>query len=273
VDQRASSEYTAPVKYRALFLSDIHLATKACRAEELVSFLKSHDADTIYLVGDVVDFWRIRRGARWTPAQIEVIKDLLAKAQRGARVVYIPGNHDDEMRVLAGTTLGNIELRLRDLYETACGRRFLIVHGDEFDVVMRKARWLAVLGDIGYDIAMAANVILNAVRQSFGYPYWSLSAYLKYRVKRAVNFIGNFENLLAAEARKAGAEGVICGHIHHASMHPVDGIQYVNTGDWVESGTAVVEHFDGRLEIIYWLDKLRARETAKPKKPVESVTS
>jgi UDP-2,3-diacylglucosamine pyrophosphatase LpxH len=261
------------VKYRALFLSDIHLATRACRAEELVSFLKSHDAETIYLVGDVVDFWRIRRGARWTPAQIEVVKELFIKAQRGTKIVYIPGNHDDELRTLAGTKLGNIELRLRDIHETACGRRFLIIHGDEFDVVMRKARWLAVLGDIGYDLALAGNTILNAVRRSLSLPYWSLSAYLKYRVKRAVNFIGNFEHLLAAEARRVGADGVICGHIHHASMRSVDGVQYVNTGDWVESGTAVVEHFDGRLEIIRWLEKLRVRETAKPKKAVEPVTS
>jgi UDP-2,3-diacylglucosamine pyrophosphatase LpxH len=273
VDQRASSEHIAPVKYRAVFLSDIHLATKACRAEELVSFLKSHDAETIYLVGDIVDFWRIRRGARWTPAQVEVLKEFLIKAQRGAKVVYIPGNHDDELRAFAGTVLGNIELRLRDLHETACGRRFLVIHGDEFDVVMRKARWLAILGDIGYDIALAGNTLLNAVRRSLGFPYWSLSAYLKYRVKRAVNFIGNFEHLLAAEARRVGVEGVICGHIHHAAMRHVDGIQYVNTGDWVESGTAVVEHFDGRLEIIRWLEKLRAYETAKPKKAVESVVS
>ncbi len=159
-----------------------------------MSFLRSHDADLIYLVGDVLDFWRLRRGPSWRPSQTEVVKELLAKAQKGSRLVYIPGNHDDEMRTFAGTTLGPVEIRLRDIHETATGRRFLVIHGDEFDVVMRKARWLAVVGDIGYDIALAANSVLNTIRRAFGLPYWSLSAFLKYRVKRAVSYIGNFEN-------------------------------------------------------------------------------
>ncbi len=238
-----------------------------------MNFLQSNDAGAIYLVGDVVDFWRLRRGSSWRTSQTEVVQELLAKAQAGARIVYIPGNHDDEMRAFAGAALGPVELRLRALYETADGRRFLVIHGDEFDIVMKKARWLAVIGDVAYDVASAANIVLNVVRRGFGLPYWSLSAYLKYRVKRVVNYAGNFETLLAAEARKAGADGVICGHIHHASMHDVDGIQYVNTGDWVESGTAVAEHFDGRLEIIRWIDQLRAVQTSPSKTPVASVTS
>ncbi len=239
----------------------------------MVSFLRSHDADLIYLVGDVLDFWRLRRGPSWRPSQTEVVKELLAKAQHGARIVYIPGNHDDEMRAFAGTKLGPVEIRLRDIHETAAGRRFLVIHGDEFDVVMRKARWLAVLGDIGYDIALAANAVLNTVRRAFGLPYWSLSAYLKYKVKRAVSYIGNFESLLVEEARRSGTEGVICGHIHHASMMQIEGMDYINTGDWVESGTAVVEHFDGQFEIIRWLDMQRALQTSRPKAPVASVTS
>jgi UDP-2,3-diacylglucosamine pyrophosphatase LpxH len=273
VDQQASSEYITAVKYRALFLSDIHLATPACRSEELLSFLRSHDAGVIYLVGDVVDFWRIRRGPRWAPSQTQVVKEFIAKARNGSRVVYIPGNHDDEVRIFAGAKLGEIEVRLRELHITASGRRFLVIHGDEFDVVMLRARWLAVLGDIGYELALAVNFFLNAIRRFLGLPYWSLSAYLKYRVKRAVNHFGHFETQLIEEARRVGAEGVICGHIHHASMIEVNGIQYVNTGDWVESCTAVVEHFDGRLEIIRWAEILASRKATATKARATSEVS
>ncbi|MBI4724463.1 MAG: UDP-2,3-diacylglucosamine diphosphatase [Rhodomicrobium sp.] len=273
VDQPAVSNYKAPVRYRALFLSDIHLAARACRSEDLLSFLQSHDAGTIYLVGDVIDFWRLRRGPSWRPSQTEVIKQLLAKAQNGSRIIYIPGNHDDEIRALAGTTLGPVEIRLQAIHDTADGRRFLVIHGDEFDIVIRKALWLAVLGDIAYDIAAAANAVLNRVRRGLGLPYWSLSAFLKYSVKRIVNHAGNFEKRLAGAARKAGAEGVICGHIHHATIQTVEDIQYVNTGDWIESGTAVAEHADGRLEIIRWTDGLRALQWAGSKAPATSATS
>ncbi len=197
----------------------------------------------------------------------------MRKAQNGTRIIYIPGNHDEELRVLAGITLGPFEIRLRAMYETADGRTFLIVHGDEFDAVVKKAHWLAVLGDIGYDVAWAANEVLNVVRRSLGLSYWSLSAYLKYYVKRIVNYAVNYETSLAAEARRVGASGVICGHIHYASSRIIDGIQYVNTGDWVDSGTAVVEHFDGRLEIVRWTDHLRALQSNTSKVPVASVTS
>ena len=250
------------VRYRALFLSDIHLAARACRSEDLLSFLEVHEADSIYLVGDVIDFWRLRRGVSWRASQTLVVKELIAKAHRGSRIIYIPGNHDNEMRAFANMALGPFEIRLSAIYDAADGRRFLVIHGDEFDTVIRKARWLAVLGDIGYDIAAAANAVLNSVRRGIGLPYWSLSAFLKYRVKRIVNYAGNFEKKLAAAAREAGAAGVICGHIHHACIHVVDGIHYVNTGDWVESGTAVAEHADGRLEIIRWTDRLRALQAA-----------
>ncbi len=270
VDLAAASNYKAPVRYRALFLSDIHLAARACRSEDLLSFLKAHDANTIYLVGDVIDFWRLRRGPSWRSSQTQAVKELLAKAQNGSRVVYIPGNHDNEMRAFAGATLGPFEVRLRAVHGTADGRRFLVIHGDEFDAVINKARWLAILGDIAYDIAAAANTLLNWVRRGLGLPDWSLSAVLKYRVKRAVSYAGNFEQKLAAAAREAGAAGVICGHIHHAAIRVVDGIDYVNTGDWVESGTAVAEHADGRLEIIRWTDRLRALQSAAPKAPAVS---
>lgn len=265
VDLPPAPNYKAPVRYRALFLSDIHLAARACRSEDLLSFLKAHDASTIYLVGDVMDFWRLRRGPSWRASQTQAVKELLAKAQSGSRLVYIPGNHDHEIRAFAGTTLGPFEIRLRAVHATADGRRFLVIHGDEFDAVINNAHWLAVLGDIAYDIAGGANTVLNWFRRALGLPYWSLSAYLKYRVKRAVSYAGDFEKKLAAAAREAGAQGVICGHIHHAAMRAVDGIDYVNTGDWVESGTAVAEHADGHLEIIRWTDKLRAHQSVAPK--------
>ncbi|MFZ1107359.1 MAG: UDP-2,3-diacylglucosamine diphosphatase [Rhodomicrobium sp.] len=260
------------MRYRAIFLSDIHLAARACRSEDLVSFLQSHDAPAIYLVGDVIDFWRLRRGPNWRPSQTQVVQELLVKAQNGCRIVYLPGNHDEEMRMVVGTKLGPFEIRAREIYETADGRRFLVIHGDEFDAVVKKARWLAVIGDVAYDAAWAVNVALNWVRRGLGMPYWSLSAYLKYRVKRIVNYAVKYETSLAAEARRVGATGVICGHIHYATSHLVDGIEYVNTGDWVDSGTAVVEHFDGRIEIIRWTDHLRALQSNASKAPVASVT-
>ncbi len=273
MDHPAASNYKVPVKYRALFLSDIHLAARACRSEDLVSFLKAHDADTIFLVGDVIDLWRLRRGPGWRASQTQAVKELIAKAQKGSRIVYIPGNHDAGLRTFAGTALGPFEICLRGLHDTADGRRFLVIHGDEFDIVMEKAVWLAVLGDIAYDIAVVANSVLNWGRRLLGLPYWSLSSFLKYRVKRVVSYAGNFEEKLAAAAREAGATGVICGHIHHATIRMIDGIQYVNTGDWVESGTAVAEHADGRLEIIRWTDRLRALQSAASKAPAVSAAS
>jgi UDP-2,3-diacylglucosamine pyrophosphatase LpxH len=261
------------VRYRALFLSDIHLAARACRSEDLLSFLQEHDADTIYLAGDVIDFWRLRRAPGWRASQFQAVKELIAKAQSGTRIVYIPGNHDDELRSFAGTVVGPFEIQLQAIHETAAGQRFLVIHGDEFDTVIKKAHWLAVLGDIAYDAAAAANTLLNWVRRGLGLPYWSLAAFLKYRVKRIVSYAGDFEKKLVAAAREAGAGGVICGHIHHASMQLVDGIQYVNTGDWVESGTAVAEHADGRLEILRWTDHLRALKLASSKSPAISPVS
>jgi UDP-2,3-diacylglucosamine pyrophosphatase LpxH len=273
VDDPAAANDKVPVRYRALFLSDIHLAARACRSDDLLSFLQEHDADTIYLVGDVIDFWRLRRAPGWRASQSQAVKELIGKAQNGTHIVYIPGNHDDELRAFAGTVLGPFEIQLHAIHETAAGQRFLVIHGDEFDAVIKKARWLAVLGDIAYDIATAANTLLNWGRRGLGLPYWSLSAFLKYRVKRIVSYAGDFEKKLTAAAQEAGAHGVICGHIHHASMQLVDGIQYVNTGDWVESGTAVAEHADGRLEILRWTDRLRALKSTSSKSPAVSPVS
>lgn len=245
--------------YRTLFISDVHLGTRSCQAERLLDFLKEHDAETIYLVGDIVDFWRIRRGAIWPQSHNDVLQKLLRKVRKGTRVLYIPGNHDDSLRQYAGSHFGGVEIMRQAMHETVDGRRYLILHGDEFDVVVRYARWLAFLGDRGYELALWSNWPLNFVRQRLGLGYWSLSAYLKQRVKSAVNFIGEFEANLAEEARRRGVDGIICGHIHHSASRHIEGVHYVNTGDWVESCTSVVEHHDGRLEVLNWLEVMRQR--------------
>jgi len=246
---------------RALFLSDIHLGTRDCQADLLLDFMRIHEAETIYLVGDIVDGWRMRRSWFWTQSHNDVVQKLLRKARKGARVVYIPGNHDEFLRGYLGTHFGGVEVMDRCIHEAADGRRFLVIHGDQFDVVVRHARWLAYFGDWAYEMALWTNTWLNKVRRFVGLPYWSLSAWAKFKVKNAVNFIGAFEDALAYEARRVGADGVICGHIHHASMRDMNGIAYVNTGDWVESCTAIAENHDGSLEIIRWTRLEHERQT------------
>lgn len=239
-------------RYRALFISDLHLGTKACQAETFLDFLRCHDADRIYLIGDIVDFWRIRRGIYWPQAHNDVLQKLLRKARKGTELVLIPGNHDEALRDYCGVKFGGIAIERNTIHIGADGRRYLVMHGDEFDVVVRYAKWLALLGDWSYELALWANTHFNVLRRWFGMPYWSLSAYLKHRVKRAVNYIGEFELALSQEARRHGAQGVICGHIHHAAMRQVGDVIYINTGDWVESCTAVAETEEGIFEIIRW---------------------
>ena len=250
----------AVVRVRTLFLSDIHLGTKGCQAETLLDFLRCYDADTIYLVGDIVDGWQLKAGWFWPQAHNDVVQKLLRKARKGARLVYIPGNHDEFLRDYYGTHLGGIEVVEDAIHVTASGMRYLVIHGDLFDVVIRHARWLALLGDKAYDLAIWLNTHFNAIRRAFGLTYWSLSQWAKLKVKNAVNFIGAFEQALAGEARRRGADGVICGHIHHAVIRENGGIPYINCGDWIESCTAVVEHFDGRFEIVKW--KLREQSVS-----------
>lgn len=247
-------------RYRTLFISDVHLGTKACQASHLLEFLKRVDADTYYLVGDIVDFWRIRRHPHWPQAHNDVVQKLLRKVRKGARFVYIPGNHDEALRTYCGQHFGGIEFKRNDIHHTADGRRFLIMHGDEFDVVIQYVKWLAFLGDWAYAVALGVNTGFNKARRRLGFSYWSLSAYLKHKVKKAVNYIGDFENALAGEAKRHGADGVICGHIHFAAMREIEGVNYINCGDWVESATAVGETIDGKFEIIRWLDILQAEE-------------
>jgi len=246
--------------YRTLFISDVHLGTRASQADALLDFLKYNEAETIYLVGDILDFWRIKRGAIWPQAHNDVLQKLLRKVRKGTRLIYIPGNHDEGLRDYAGMHFGGIEIERQALHTTADGKRYLVMHGDEYDVVVRYARWLAFLGDRGYELALWSNWPLNFIRRRLGLGYWSLSAYLKHRVKTAVSFIGEFEKNLADEARRHAVDGVICGHIHHAADREIGGVHYINTGDWVESCTAVGETHTGEIELIRWLDVLRARE-------------
>jgi UDP-2,3-diacylglucosamine pyrophosphatase LpxH len=243
---------TGVKRYRALFVSDLHLGTKSCQAESFLDFLRCHDASRIYLIGDIVDFWRIRRGIYWPQSHNDVLQKLLRKARKGTSLMLIPGNHDEVMRDYCGMRFGGIAIERNTIHVGADGRRYLIMHGDEFDVVVRCAKWLALFGDWSYALALWANMHLNVARRWLGMPYWSLAAYLKQRVKRAVNYIGEFETALAQEAHRHNAQGVICGHIHHAAMRPVGDIIYINTGDWVESCTAVAETVDGTFEIIRW---------------------
>lgn len=253
------------IRVRTLFLSDLHLGTKGCQADQVLAFLKRYDADTIYLVGDIVDGWRLKSGWYWPQAHNDVVQKLLRKVRKGTRLVYIPGNHDEFLRDFLGNSLGGVELADFALHEAADGKTYLVIHGDQFDLVVRHARWLALLGDGAYTAALFINTYLNIVRRKLGLTYWSLSSWAKLRVKNAVNYIGRFEELLAAEAKRHDADGVICGHIHHAAMRDLDGIAYVNTGDWVESCTAVVEHYDGAFELVRWAEagaRLRPENTA-----------
>ena len=255
--QHDSAEGDEGRRYRSLFISDLHLGTKGAQADALLEFLRAHDADTIYLVGDIVDGWRLRNGWYWPQSHNDVVQKLLRKARKGARIIYIPGNHDEFLRDFYGTHFGGIEVCETAIHEAADGRRYLVIHGDVFDMVVRHAKWLAFLGDWAYEIALAVSTRLNLVRRRLGLTYWSLSAWAKLKVKNAVNFIGHFEETLAAEAQKHGVDGVICGHIHHATQRDIGGLAYINTGDWVESCTALVEHEDGRMEIIRWAEQSR----------------
>lgn len=265
-DDRQASE-TGRKPYRALFISDIHLGTRASQADAFLDFLSVHDAAVIYLVGDIIDFWRVRRGVIWPQAHNDVLQKLLRKVRKGARIVFIPGNHDEALRPYCGSNFGGIEIHSDIVHVAADGRRFLIMHGDEFDVVVRYAKWLAFLGDRSYEFALWCNHPINWCRRWFGFGYWSLSAYLKLRVKSAVNFIGEFEHAIAQEARRRAADGVICGHIHHAADRMIDGVRYINCGDWVESCTAIAEDNDGQLRLIRWPDApyVRVRQRAAPR--------
>ena len=250
----STDDHPQKLHLHALFISDVHLGTRTAQAERLLDLLRCCEADVIYLVGDIIDFWKVRRGPHWPQTHNDVLQKLMRKVRKGTRLVLVPGNHDEALRDYAGMQFGGVEVHRDTLHTTARGRRYVVMHGDEFDVVVRTAKWLALLGDHGYEFALWLNHPLNWVRRHLGLGYWSLSAYLKYRVKKAVAFIGAFEEAVATEARRRGADGIICGHIHHASDRNVHGTHYLNCGDWVESCTAVVETRDGELRVIQWAE-------------------
>ena len=243
--------------YRSVFISDIHLGTRGCQAELLLDFIRSVECERLYLVGDIVDGWKLRSGWCWPQSHNDVVQKILRLARKGVEVIYIPGNHDERVREFCGVHFGGVVVVRDAIHTTADGRRFLVVHGDEFDGVVQQARWLALLGDWAYRTVLGLNTWFNLARRRLGFGYWSLSAYLKARVKNAVAFVDAYEEALADEARRRGVDGVICGHIHKAEMRDIGGVAYVNDGGWVESCTAVVEHADGRLEILDWAAERR----------------
>lgn len=247
-----ASEEQGSNKYRTIWISDIHLGTPGCQADALLHFLKHNESDTLYLVGDIIDGWQLRKNWFWPQSHNDVIQKVLRKARKGTQVVFIPGNHDEAARQFAGMTFGDIPIMETAVHVTADGKRLWVVHGDEFDQVVRYAKWLAYLGDTLYNLALTMNRMLNNIRIKLGYPYWSLSQFLKQQVKNAVNFILEFEHALIHEAKHRGYDGVVCGHIHKAEIKQVDGLLYCNDGDWVESLTALVEHPCGMLEIVHW---------------------
>jgi UDP-2,3-diacylglucosamine pyrophosphatase LpxH len=248
----------APQRYRAIFISDVHLGTRGCKAEFLLDFLRHNESEHLYLVGDIIDCWRLKRSWYWRQSHNDVVQKLLRKARKGTRVVYVPGNHDEPLRDYTDLQFGGVTVLAEALHETADGRTLLVLHGDDFDGIVKYAKWLALLGDWAYNWMLRANHWFNIARRSLGYPYWSLSAYLKQRVKDAVKYIDDYERAVAEEARRRGVDGVVCGHIHKAEIRTIDGVLYCNDGDWVESCTALVEHWDGRLEIVSWAEVRQA---------------
>jgi UDP-2,3-diacylglucosamine pyrophosphatase LpxH len=244
-------------RFRSVWISDVHLGTPGCQAAALLDFLKRVESDWLFLVGDIVDGWQLRRQWYWPQAHNDVVQKLLRKARKGTRVIFIPGNHDEFARKYLHHDFGGIEVAEDWMHQTADGRVLWAMHGDLFDGVVQCAKWLAYLGDHLYEFTLKLNRHLNTWRARLGLPYWSLSKYLKLKVKRAVSYVGDFEAAVAREARRRGAHGVVCGHIHHAELREIDGITYANDGDWVESLTALAEHADGRLEIIDWAAQMR----------------
>jgi UDP-2,3-diacylglucosamine pyrophosphatase LpxH len=240
-------------RVRAIFLSDIHLGTRACQAGRLLAFLREHEAEYVYLLGDIIDFWSLRRGIHWPGLHNTVVQKMLKRARHGTRVVFVPGNHDEALREYAGSRFGDIEVARNAIHTAADGRRYLLIHGDEFDQITRYHRWVALTGDVAYSLLVRLNGTLSWFRRKLRVSgYWSLAGYAKKRVKRALEFVYGFEESVTRHARQSGVDGVICGHIHVAALRNSGGVTYINCGDWVDSCTAVIEHHDGRMELVHW---------------------
>ncbi len=242
-------------RYRAIWISDIHLGTRGCKAEYLLDFLKLNDSEYLYLVGDIIDGWALTRGVGgWKQSHNDVLQKLLRKARKGTKVFYIPGNHDEKARDFLGMRFGGVTILNAAVHVTADGRRFLVTHGDQYDAVIQCAKWVAKLGSWAYDVAVIVNHWVNFARRALGYEYWSLAGWLKHKVKNALEFIAEYRKIVAQEAKRKGLDGVVCGHIHFPEKRMIDGVLYVNDGDWVENCTALVEHHDGTLEIVRWAE-------------------
>jgi UDP-2,3-diacylglucosamine pyrophosphatase LpxH len=244
--------HSQPEGVRAVFISDLHLGTAGCQAAALLEFLKAYPSQSLYLVGDIIDGWQLRRRWYWPQSHNDVVQKLLRRARKGCRVVFVPGNHDEFARAFLGHQFGGIEVLDEAVHTTVLGKKLWITHGDYFDGVIQCAKWLAYVGDNMYEFTLRLNRYVNYWRAKLGMPYWSLSAFLKHKVKSALNYVTDFERAVAREAGQRGYHGVVCGHIHRAEMREIDGVLYCNDGDWVESLTALVEHHDGRLEIVHW---------------------
>jgi UDP-2,3-diacylglucosamine pyrophosphatase LpxH len=246
---RPDIEPEAIHRVRTAWISDVHLGTRASNVQALLQFLRDYHCDKLYVVGDLIDVWQLRRGRYWPQQHNDVIQKILRKARKGAPVIYIPGNHDDFVAEFGGS-YGNISIQKHDIHVTASGRRMLVIHGHELDTVVQNVKWLAYLGDAGYQFLLSLNPAINFVRRRFGLGYWSLSAYAKKRVKDAVSFIGEFEKAIVRYAADFSVDAVLCGHIHSASIRQIGNVEYYNCGDWVESCTALVEHHDGAIELV-----------------------
>ena len=256
-------EVTERRTYRTIWISDIHLGTRGCNADMLIDFLDHVDSERMYLVGDIIDGWRLKKKFYWPAAHNDIVWRILKRAKRGTRIIYIPGNHDEMFRQFSGLNFGGVEIRRVAFHETADGRKLMVLHGDEFDGVMLAHRWLAFVGDALYGLTMALSHRVSVVRRWFGLPYWSLSKMAKHKVKNAVEFISRYEEIVARAAAQRGVDGVVCGHIHTAEFRLFDGIEYWNDGDWVEGCNALVEHFDGTMEILHWPDEIAKREAER----------
>lgn len=251
-----------PAHYRAIFISDVHLGFSGCSAAFLLDFLRSTTCDYLYLVGDIIDIWSMKKKLYWPQEHNDVIRTILGKAKHGTRIIYVPGNHDEILRDFDTIQFGNLQIN-NDvvIHTTRGGKRLLVIHGDQFDSVVRCSKMLAIIGSRLYDMLLKANVTINYLRRSLGFPYWSLAGMLKKRVKKAVNYISNFETAISYAAEKHRVDGVISGHIHHAEISMKDDLIYGNCGDWVESCTALVETNDGSLELIHWTEQQHSIKT------------
>ena len=250
------------IKLRSVFLSDVHLGFRGASANYLLDFLKAVDTEYLYLVGDIVDVWSLKKSFFWPQEHNNVLRLVLSMAKRGTRVVYIPGNHDQMFREYAGHAFGNLEIQRETVHVTADGRNILVMHGDEFDAVIKCASWLGHLGTHVYDAILWANRHFNSARRLLGLPYWSLATYLKYKAGSAVTYIDRFEKAVVHEAQRRRVDGIVCGHIHRARLAEIDGIHYMNCGDWVESCTTLIEDYSGRFSLMHWSERQHLVDTA-----------